>query len=75
MSQALDLFPRVEIPTGFRQVTKDEFFAALRADPRDIMPSQANPEYTTWETNHRYVWGWTYPGWKNPGGEKVYAIA
>lgn len=25
--------------TNLREVTKDEFYAALKADPRDIMPS------------------------------------
>lgn len=63
-------------PLGFRVVTANEFFAALYSDPRDIMPSHvSSPYYTTWETKKREVWGWTAPGWKNPGGEKIYAIA
>jgi hypothetical protein len=70
--------PKIEvnIPAGFRRVTADEFFAALYADPRDIMPCNTNsPYYTTWETKSRQVWGWTAPGWKNPRDEKIYALA
>lgn len=63
-----------EIPAGFRRVTQGEFFAALSNDPRDIMPSNMNPNFTTWETKSREVWGWTYPGWKNPREEKIFAL-
>ncbi|SDR54539.1 hypothetical protein SAMN05443245_7450 [Paraburkholderia fungorum] len=62
------------VPAGFREVTKDEFFAALYSDPRDIMPSNVNPNFTSWETKRREVWGWTYPGWKNPREEKIFAL-
>jgi hypothetical protein len=66
----------VNIPAGFRRVSKDEFFAALYADPRDIMPCITNsPYYTTWETKNRQVWGWAAPGWKNPRDEEIYALA
>lgn len=66
---------QVQIPDGFRAVTKEEFFAALYADPRDIMPSNIHsPYYTTWETKVREVWGWTAPGWKNPRDEKIFAL-
>jgi hypothetical protein len=66
----------VTIPGGFRRVAKDEFFATLYADARDIMPSIIDsPFYTTWETKSRFVWGWTAPGWKNPSAhEKIYAL-
>jgi hypothetical protein len=63
-----------KIPAGFRRVTEDEFFAALRSDPRDIMPHNTNPLHTTWETPSRHVWGWTAPGWRNPRAEKIYAL-
>lgn len=62
------------IPNGIVVVTKEQFFSALYADTRDIMPSHVNPLYTTWETKQREVWGWSFPGWKNTGLAKVYAI-
>jgi hypothetical protein len=65
---------RPTVPPGFRKVTEDEFFAALSSDPRDIMPSNMNPDFTTWETKGREVWGWTYPGWKHPREERIYAL-
>jgi hypothetical protein len=66
---------KVPIPAGMIEVTKDQFFSALYKDPRDIMPSNRNPNYTTWETRDRAVWGWSSPGWKNPGDPAVWAIA
>jgi hypothetical protein len=49
----------VAVPAGFRVVTKKEFFAALYADPRDIMPCITHsPYYATWETKRREAWGW-----------------
>jgi len=62
------------IPQGMIEVSKDEFFAALYADKRDIMPSVSQPNVTTWETKTRQVWGWSLPGWKNPSDAKVWAI-
>lgn len=63
-----------EIPHGFKRVTKDEFFAALSADPRDIMPS-AKPNFSIWETKTREVWGYTAPGYSNVRAhEAVYAV-
>ncbi|CAJ0779017.1 hypothetical protein LMG7141_00829 [Ralstonia condita] len=63
-----------DIPHGFKRVTKDEFFAALYADPRDIMPL-AKPNFSTWETKTREVWGWTAPGYSNRRAhEDIYAI-
>lgn len=65
----------VTVPDGFCVVTKEEFFAALYADPRDIMPCiQHSPFYTTWEFRNREVWGWSAPGWKNPRDEKIFAL-
>lgn len=60
---------------GFVDVSRDEFFARLFADARDIMPSVRHDDVTLWETASRAVWGRTTPGWKNPGGPKTYAIA
>lgn len=65
-----------EIPAGMVEVTWDEFYSRLKADPRDIMPTVNNPLYTSWEdTRTREVWGWSYPGWKNAGEEKIFAVA
>ncbi len=47
-------------------VTKDEFFAALYADKRDIMP-RSEPHQSTWEDKSRRVFGISTPGWKCEG--------
>jgi hypothetical protein len=58
-----------EVPAGFRLVTKDEFFDALKADRRDIMPSNLQPYITSWKVvSNQQVWGLTRPGWKSPFG-------
>lgn len=62
------------IPEGFKQVTRDAFFAWLYSDPRDIMPSANAPDFTSWETKTGERVAWTFPGWRNPGAPKVYAI-
>lgn len=62
------------MPAGMREVTEAEFFELLKADSRDIMPTLSDPDFTTWETKQRQVWGWTTPGWKNPGDAKRYAV-
>lgn len=64
----------MQIPNGMVAVSKEEFFAALYADPRDIMPTHNAPDHTQWETKSRQLWGWSTPGWKNPGTEHQYAI-
>lgn len=63
------------MPEDMVAVTKEEFFAALRADKRDIMPSVRERCFTTWETTRREAWGWSAPGWANTGEhEPVFAI-
>lgn len=65
-------------PEGMRLVPRDEFFAALFADKRDIMPTTRDPDQTWWETKTRQVWGWSSPGWKtsgNPNTPKAYALS
>jgi hypothetical protein len=57
-----------------KEVTQDEFFALLKADGRDIMPSHLSPAHTAWLDRNRNLWGRTTPGWKNPGGEKHYFV-
>lgn len=64
-----------QVPDGFAKVSTEEFYRRLYADPRDIMPNHTKRDYTTWETKSREVWGWSEPGWANPGGRKQYAIA
>jgi hypothetical protein len=62
-------------PPGMTEVTKERFYAALRADPRDIMPSNKARTYTTWQTWDGSVWGWSAPGWANAHEHAdVYAI-
>lgn len=67
------------LPAGMVAVTKDQFFAALEADKRDIMPSVKDAYVTTWETRDRQLWGWESTGWKTPYGEEnilaVYPVA
>lgn len=53
-------------PAGFVEVTQAEFFKALKADPRDIMPSARLPYETPWEDRARNLWGWTDRGWQSP---------
>ncbi len=57
-----------------KTVTRDEFFRLLYADTRDIMPTTKYPDRTTWETKSGFVWGVTYPGWKNPNADKRYEV-
>lgn len=63
------------LPSEFRRVTEDEFYKALYADSRDIMPVISHsPHYTLWETKSREVWGWS-TGWKREfGQEKIYGL-
>lgn len=65
-------------PSGMKEVTKEGFFEALKAEEkkgRDIMPSVSESEnYSVWCDKSRNVWGYTYPGWKYPRGEKGYFI-
>jgi hypothetical protein len=62
------------VPTGMRVVSRDEFFKILYADSRDIMPSQNDPYFTSWETRNGVVFGRTTPGWKNPGDAATYMV-
>ena len=52
-----------------------EFFARLAADKRDIMPTTERPDFTPWRvTSTRAMWGWSTPGWRNPGAPKAWAV-
>lgn len=50
-------------------VTSEQFFAALYADRRDIMPSHRSPDVTVWEVvSTRQEWGRSN-GWKSAAPE------
>lgn len=53
-----------------REVTKEEFFAALYADKRDVMPTVEHPERTEWRDRNRNLFGRSFPGWRNPRDAK-----
>lgn len=61
------------VPSGFVQVTKEQFYAELYADQRDIMPTTDNELFSNWEVvKGRALWGRSFPGWKNPGDPQAY---
>lgn len=65
----------IQTPDGMKEVSKDKFFEALKADKRDIMPSASeSPNYSVWSDKSRNVWGYSYPGWKYPRDEQAYFI-
>ena len=56
----------VGIPAGMREVGRDEFFGALRADVRDVMPypefyaDRDRGMYSEWQVvRTRELWGWS----------------
>lgn len=67
-------WPVPRLPPGMTEVTRAEFFTALTADQRDVMPSNQNREFTLWIDSDGKLFGWSTPGWANPGGSKHYAI-
>jgi len=60
-----------------KPVSKVEFFAALKADPRDVMPDHSEPLRTVWrDVRSRQVFGVTTPGWQGPFNEaETYQIS
>lgn len=77
MSEQQEL-PLVTVPAGMVVVTKDEFFAALFADKRDIMPTTEAREHTPWrlQSGSRAMWGWCSTGYASGyGAPQVFAIA
>lgn len=68
-----DTTPNPPIPSGMAEVSEAEFFARLKADPRDIMPTTENPEITFWKDKSGIVAGVSLPGWKYPGRIKAWA--
>ena len=65
-----DLFP-----PEMKAVTKEQFYAALAAERKDVMPTTEYSTYTVWrERETRQAWGMSYPGWKNPGDPAAYAV-
>jgi hypothetical protein len=72
---ALSHYTKPAMPEGMRPATKDEFFARLAADKRDIMPTTESPNSTPWRVvSTRAMWGWSTPGWRNPGAPKAWAV-
>jgi len=56
-------------------MTPGDFFAALKADPRDIMPDHSLRELTVWRVvRTREEWGRSTPGWANPEGPETYTV-
>jgi hypothetical protein len=67
----------IQIPAGFCEVSKDEFFSELYKDQRDIMPVNIHKMAPsvwceTWETKNKYVWGWS--AWGSFGTKEVFAL-
>lgn len=54
----------ITIPAGMRQVTKEEFFAAV--GPRDVHP-RPHKTHSEWETRERRVVGRSWPGYMCEG--------
>lgn len=60
----------------FKQVSRDEFFAALRACPGDAEPTHDESLRTLWKSRRSgQVFGVTTPGWQGPFDEvRTYSI-
>lgn len=54
-----------------RKVTCEEFYSYM--GPKDVA-LHLEPTFTIWETKDRREVGRSWPGWKNPEGEKHYQI-
>jgi hypothetical protein len=56
-------------------LSAEEFFAALKADPRDIMPCHEQRDVTVWKVQRTGAeWGRSTPGWANPEGAETYQV-
>ena len=63
------------VPPGLVQVTQEQFYEALYADKRDIMPNLDSDSFSDWKTvSNGELWGRSFPGWKNPDGATAYFI-
>lgn len=58
-------------------MTKEEFYAALAAEKRNIMPTTEAREHTPWRiVATRAMWGWSSKGYASKfGAVEVFAIA
>ena len=64
------------VPAGMREVTENEFFATLYADPRDVMPRRRVHTHSTWLVRHTdAVWGWSCASYCSPSGTQRYALS
>jgi hypothetical protein len=57
-------------PSGMTIVGRDDFFAALATDKRDIMPNRNDNLWLV--QNTREIWGWSH---SDCVGRPVYALA
>lgn len=61
-----------DVPDGFHDVTKEQFFEALRREARNIQPTVESPEHTNWRVvGTGELWGRSFPGWRL-GGDPRY---
>ena len=72
---------RSRIPAAMREVTADEFWAALKATPRDIMPSairEAGRYHSLWGDTrlygHRWGWSMVVEDYSQHPMPKIYAL-
>lgn len=68
--------PETAVPPGMVVVTQDEFFAFIKADPRDIMP-RSEPHFSVWQdVRTQSVVGRSTPGYKGTvvGEPHVYML-
>ena len=63
-----------QIPAGMREVSKDEFWALVMSEKRDVMP-RSERNHTDWYFNHtQQSWGWCSEGYMPSGETPVYAV-
>ncbi len=58
------------------EVSSDEFWQFVMGTKKDVMPRHEHPEKTHWYVNHTtQLVGVSYPGWRNPGGQKKFYLS
>jgi hypothetical protein len=66
---------QAECPPGMAIVTEEEFFWFIHVDPRDIMPTTEDRNFSVWRTTRdRHVVGRTLPGWGGGRQDRVYML-
>lgn len=66
----------MSIPAGMREVTKREFWAAVKRMEKNVHPRSERLE-TIWEDQRtRKRWGWVSLGYASPfGAAEIFALA